>query len=197
MRYQPAHRTSAMTKSIKLTFRRHGAVWEFNDGREPFGLPHLKGFLEIARLLGCPRQPVHSKKLENPELLVNAAHPGPTDEIVDDAAVRDYQARVRSLEGALSMMTGKGGHSSKERIAGEIEFLARELRKVQGLKGRKRHFPTEDERARVRVTKHIATAIERIAEYSPSLAHHLKASIRTGMYCCYQPPPDDNIEWEL
>ena len=47
-----AHRTSAMDKHIKFTFRPRGGVWEFSDGLEPFGLPPLKGFPEIASLDG-------------------------------------------------------------------------------------------------------------------------------------------------
>ena len=51
------------------------------------------------------------------------------------------------------------------------------------------------ERARVNVTRAIATALQRIELHHPVLARHLSMSVRTGRMCSYNPDPRVPIRW--
>ncbi|HVN86425.1 MAG TPA: hypothetical protein VMW17_16445 [Candidatus Binatia bacterium] len=55
---------------------------------------------------------------------------------------------------------------------------------------------SDDERARMAVTKRIRDVLRKIALHHPSLGYHLGASIRTGHECAYIPDPDQRITWE-
>ncbi len=101
---------------------------------------------------------------------------------IDDAARRQYRRRIDTLETQSSM-------SADERA--EIDFLRRELA------GGRHAVSTsaELERLRVRVTKAIRRAIGVIADQSPELGAHLRASIETGRTCAYQPA--DGQPWSV
>jgi len=72
---------------------------------------------------------------------------------------------------------------------------ARERRR-EGLGGRDRRAAGAAERARVNVTRAISDGVKRIREHSRALARHLDASVRTGVFCRYQPPDVTAIRWE-
>ena len=79
----------------------------------------------------------------------------------------------------------------------EREALVHELSAAVGLGNRDRTSSTSSaERARVSVTRAIRASMERIGEYSPALAAHLEATVRTGTYCAYVPDPRAPIRWE-
>jgi hypothetical protein len=52
------------------------------------------------------------------------------------------------------------------------------------------------ERARVNVTRAIAAALKRITAHHPTLARHLAATVKTGLFCTYTPDPRLPIEWK-
>src|SRR5262245_7786010 len=56
---------------------------------------------------------------------------------------------------------------------------------------------TDRERARVRITHAIRTAMRRLALHHPALSEHLRATVCTGTYCAYQPDPRRPVEWEV
>jgi hypothetical protein len=53
------------------------------------------------------------------------------------------------------------------------------------------------ERARVAVKKAISSSIDRVATVDEALARHLRAHVRTGLSCVYEPDPADNRHWIL
>ena len=53
------------------------------------------------------------------------------------------------------------------------------------------------ERARLNVTRAIRSATDRIAAAHNELGQHLRATIRTGAYCLYQPDPAATPAWDL
>ena len=58
---------------------------------------------------------------------------------------------------------------------------------------------TEDgraaEQARLNVTRAIRAVLSRLDGLHPSLAEHLRATVRTGRQCCYRPDPRVPIQW--
>ena len=51
------------------------------------------------------------------------------------------------------------------------------------------------ERARSAVTQRNRSTIARLSEISPPLGSHLRASVRTGSFCVYDPPA--GVEWRI
>jgi hypothetical protein len=49
----------------------------------------------------------------------------------------------------------------------------------------------------VAVRKAVAAAIDRIATVDEDVARHLRARVRTGLSCSYEPEPADLPEWVL
>jgi hypothetical protein len=70
----------------------------------------------------------------------------------------------------------------------EREFLLGELSAAVGLGGRDRTSLDPAERARKAVTGRIREAISRIESAHAELGHHLRRSVRTGIFCVYDPP---------
>jgi hypothetical protein len=47
------------------------------------------------------------------------------------------------------------------------------------------------------VTRSLRYALGRLTEHHPDLGAHLDRTVRTGIYCSYQPDPLTPISWEL
>ena len=76
----------------------------------------------------------------------------------------------------------------------EREAILAELSAATGLAGRSRRLGDDTERARKAVTGRIRDALRRLEDRHPALAHHLTASVTTGMSCRYLPA--EPVEWE-
>ena len=55
----------------------------------------------------------------------------------------------------------------------------------------------EAERARVNVTRTLRAVIEQVAQTAPYAAAHLRASVRTGGACRYEPAPGGPTRWHV
>jgi len=108
---------------------------------------------------------------------------------LDVRAKTEYRDRLHALESELAEAESWNDSERASRLRKEIDFLTRELGAAVGLRGRDRRAASNAERARVNVTTAIKTALERIAEHSPSLCGHFHATVRTGTFCVYEPDP--------
>jgi hypothetical protein len=61
------------------------------------------------------------------------------------------------------------------------------MRKAIGLGGRDRKMGDSSERARSAVTWRIRHAIKKLEVVHPALARHLRVSLKTGVFCSYEP----------
>ena len=117
--------------------------------------------------------------------------------LLDPTARAAYKRRLEDLEEELEEALRFNDPARAERARHEIEFLADELSRGVGLGGRERRAGSAGERARVNATRTIAAAVRRIGELSPRLGEHLRATVRTGYLCVYDPGPASSIRWEL
>ena len=76
-----------------------------------------------------------------------------------------------------------------DRLQAERDALLTQVRAATGLGGRRRHFSSTDERARVAVRKAIAATLQRLDDRDPALARLLRDTIQTGARCRYEPDP--------
>ncbi len=172
------------------TFRRDGSFWTVGwRGREAV-LPAVKGMTDLAVLLAQPDREIHVLDLVG----ATATPRGDLGEVIDAPAREAYRARLAEIDERLADAEASGDADASEQAAREREFLMAELGAAYGLGGRARRAGDPAERARTTVTSRVRDAIGRIEAELPELGRHLRASVRTGVYCVYA--PETPTTWE-
>ncbi|HWC26798.1 MAG TPA: hypothetical protein VG474_09455, partial [Solirubrobacteraceae bacterium] len=77
------------------------------------------------------------------------------------------------------------------RIREQLELVACEVEEGE------RTSSAAAERARINVTRAIKAAVRRISEHEPELGHLLRATVRTGSLCIYEPDLGTPVSWEI
>lgn len=170
-------------------FQRDGAVWHITYRDKTIRMPDSKGLRDIAALLAQPREAVRATQLAG--LVV----PAGADPILDDRARAAYKARLTELDQEIDDAAASNDPERAARAAAERDALIGELTHALGIGGRSRRLGDDTERARKAVTARIHHAIDRIQHHHPDLAAHLRAAIRTGTACTYQPAQP--VDWNL
>lgn len=185
------------------------------DGRE-VSLRDGKGVRYLARLLDAPGVEMHAADLQagaangangaqaSSVAVASAAGlsprgPGGGDAgpVLDEAAKRQYRERIAELEAEIEEAEGFNDPERSNLARDELEFIGRELAAAVGIDGRDRRAASEAERARVNVTRAIRGVLNRIEEHDGTLGGQLKAALRTGTFCCYEPVPGQAVIWEV
>ncbi|MEM7337266.1 MAG: AAA family ATPase [Actinomycetota bacterium] len=197
-------------------FRRDRDVWHITLGEESTSLRHVKGLTMLAELLARPGQHVTAIDLA----AVSDGHAPPTDTgdigsaerasvehltsghesaqvVIDDDAVGSYQARLEAITVEMDRADRREDVELSERLNAEFEAITEQLSAARGLGGRRRTMSDEGEKARVRVTKSIRSAIRRVAAAAPDTADHLERAINTGHSCVYQPDHRRPVDWAV
>ena len=204
----PARSASAAPESPPRPnlFRREGEYWTIAFEGKAFRIRDLKGLRYLARLLGEPAREFHVLDLVaavGPG--VNVSHRGEpgmgvaasedAGPLLDPTAKAEYRRRLHELEEAIEDAEGLGDLDRAGGLKREREFLVAELARAVGLGGRDRRAASLAERARVSVTRAIRTALARIREHNQTLGDHLDRTIRTGVFCSYEPDPRLPANW--
>ncbi len=154
----------------------------------------LRGFHHLRELLRRPGLMIAATELAAVGPTVVQAGIG---ELADRQALLAYRARLRELDAELTEADAWADLGRASSLRAERAALLAEVGSVTGLAGRARTVGATQERARVAVTKAVATALDRITAVDGPTGRHLRATIRTGTYCSYQPDPDVAIGWIL
>ena len=180
---------AAATAGTANLFRRDGAVWHITYRGQAIRMPDAKGLRDIATLLARPGELVRATQL------AGLVTPAGADPVLDDRARAAYKARLTELDQDIDDATASNDPERAARAAAERDALISELTHALGLGGRSRRLGDDSERARKAVTARIHHAIGHLQRYHPDLAAHLRAAIRTGTACAYQParPTDWNL----
>ena len=171
---------------------RDGEDWLLTAGEERARLRDVRGLHYLRALLAAPGREIRALDLAAGGAGLAAAGTGP---VLDGAARDAYRRRLGEVTAALEAADRAGDPEAAVRAEAERTALVRELRGAAGLGGRVRRAAPEAERARVNVTRTLKMAIERIADTAPAAAAHLRASIRTGASCRYDPAPGGPDRW--
>ena len=118
-------------------------------------------------------------------------------EPLDAQARAAYRQRVAELTEELEEARKFRDEGRIARIEDEIDIVERELKDAFGLSGRSRKAGSAAEQARVNVTKNIGRALDQIEAKHESLGRLLKSTIRTGIFCSYQPDPSFPVAWSF
>ena len=170
-------------------FRRVGDVYELHFRGETVTLRANKGLADIARLLREPGRELHAVELAGAGVEQHG-----TGDLLDTAARRAYEDRIRELQAEIDDADDANDIGRSERASEEMDTLIDQLTAALGLGGRARDTGGTAERARSAVTQRIRTAIRKIEDAHPPLGRHLRSSIRTGTFCLYVPEVD--TRWE-
>jgi hypothetical protein len=180
---------AAPAEATPNRFRREGAVWHITYCGKTIRMPDAKGLHDIATLLARPREPVPATQL------AGLVAPTGADPVLDDRARAAYKARLTELDQDIDDATAGNDLERAARAAAEREALIGELTRALGMGGRRRRLGDDGERARKAVTARIRHATDHLEHYHSDLAAHLRAAIRTGTACTYQPAQP--VEWNL
>jgi len=197
------------------TLRLEGEIWTVT-GAETVRLKDRKGLQYLATLLERPDVEIHAIDLVGGPVDAaargrsdgGAVAPGPDGELVltdggDAGALLDAEAKAayrERLEGLREDLEEAERFHDVERVARlreELDFVGAELARAVGLGGRDRKAGSAAERARVNVTRAIRGAVRAIAEHDARLGHHLERSVRTGVFCVYDPGPPGPDVWRV
>lgn len=181
----PAERAAGSVGELRKT----GTAWSITWRGQSVTMADTKGVRDLATLLRHPRTPIHVLDL------MGTAHTGDHDTgpLLDQQARSAYKARLRELSEELEEAEQRADPGRAERLHTERQFLAHELAAALGLGGRARVTGDPAERARKAVSMRIAAALTAIEHVHPPLGRHLRASIRTGRFCVYE--PEDDVTW--
>ncbi|MCE5291358.1 MAG: hypothetical protein LLG14_19260 [Nocardiaceae bacterium] len=117
--------------------------------------------------------------------------------ILDSQAKAAYRSRLVALDADLAEAREWADVARVDRLEFERDALIGELMAATGLGGRNRVAGSTSERARVAVRKAISAALDRITHQDPAFARYLRATVRTGRTCCYEPDPGRPVSWQM
>ncbi len=186
-------------------FRKIGRFWTLTHNGQTAQVKHRKGLSLISVLISKPHESIHvatlggamSEAQNSSDDPLEGFEPSDIGAMIDREAKRSYEARARDLRLELNEAKLHNDLGRVEKLEQELRFLMRELARAVGLYGRDRLSGSSNERARLRVTNAIRSAISEISVHHPALAQHLTMSIKTGLFCSYSPPANSSVDWEV
>jgi hypothetical protein len=177
-------------------FRRTGELRELGLTGAPVTVPDLLGFRYIEQLIRCAGRELAATEM------VAVEHPGAhVNQLglpaLDEQARKAYRQHLADIDDDIAEAAHLNDLARVERAQRDRDFLLAELARSTGLGGRIREVGGDAERARTSVFRTIRYAIERASQVEPTVGGHLRASIRTGTMCAYEPDPLTPVTWTL
>ena len=187
-------------------FRRDGEYWTVGYRGLVVTLRDSKGLRDLGRLLAEPGRELHVLDLMAAGTAARSIPPsraaeaglaiqGRGEPVIDQAARAHYKRRITELEQEIEEAQERGDGEAGAAAREELDALIEELTAAYGLGGRPRRSPDPVERARKAVSRRLRHALDRIARAHPRLGRHLAASVRTGVFCSYE--PEQAIVWSV
>ena len=208
---QPSYSVTAPKKSVSKDsrFSREGDYWTIEFEGTTSRLKDAKGLRYLAQLLANPGREIHSLELVaategratkgakhvDPEMSSEGF--GDAGAVLDATAKAQYRRRLEDLQEQIQEAEDFNDPERGVRAQEEMDALLEQLGAAVGLGGRDRKAASQAERARLSVTKAIKSAVTRIAEADDALGRHLVTTVKTGVYCSYNPDPRVALEWTL
>jgi hypothetical protein len=205
----PSSAPSALELRELRELRRIGEFWSLRWGRRTLQLADAKGVRYVAQLLARPGQELSAMELAtggvgSGEVVTDAsaaARPvrvardlGPA---IDATARAAYRRRAEDLAVVARRAEVAGDRGGADRARDEQQALIRALAAATGLGGRARPNGDVSERARQSVTKAIKSVLKRIRREHEELGRYLEATVRTGLFCRYEPDARVAVPWNV
>lgn len=119
------------------------------------------------------------------------------DVLADDAAIRQYEERLRELVEDLVEAKEFNDWARQEKLQGKVDFLNDHILKLRGLNGQTRTFSGTFGNARTSVTNAINRTLKSnaVKVKLPEAYRHLDKAISRGTFTSYD--PEKPIDWVL
>jgi tetratricopeptide (TPR) repeat protein len=180
------------------TIERRGRSWVLSAGGHEVLVPDLLGMTYLVQLLTNPRVEIAAAVLvgEAGDSATTVAMQRSVEQpLLDPPALAAYRRRVTELEDELAEAERFADDERAARARIELDAVVDELARTTNRFGRTRSFSSSNERARTAVQKAVRRTLDHIAHEDPTLGAMLRASVRTGRTCCYDPAPGAAPRW--
>jgi predicted ATPase len=178
------------TEQAPAWVARRGATCEFGFGGRTVSVRSAKGVDDVIRLIEAGGREIHCLDLAGA-----GVEEATTGEVLDEAARRHYEQRIRELQEDIEEAERNNDHGRAYKHQVELDALIDHLTAALGSGGRTRSAGGTVERARSAVTHRVRAAIRNLDKLHPALGRHLAVSVRTGTYCSYQ--PEQPVSWRI
>ncbi len=195
-------------------FQQEGEYWTITYQGKVVRVKDSTGLHYLAYLLRYPHRQIHVLELVTtiqgpPESIVEqrtvAAQGdlhirvglGDAGEFLDPQAKAAYRMRLKELGEELEDAQAGNDVGRIAKAQEEMEFLTHELLRSLRLGGKNRRAASSTERARINIQRSIKIAVERLAEYHPTLGAYLANTVHTGTYCSYSPDVRIPSPWQF
>lgn len=178
-------------------FRRRGEVYEarFRGGPKVI-LTGRKSAAVVHRLLAAQGNWLPARVLtDETGLAANVRIPSDGAPALDRDAIASARQKLQELQADREQARRDGDTLVEQEADAEIKALADRLRSDTGLGGRLRLLGDLEDAARKAVNGNVAAVVRAVRAVDPVFADHLKASIKGGKRCRYEPA--EHIEWSL
>jgi len=118
-----------------------------------------------------------------------------TGDVADDKAIRQYRDEVELLLGEIDKAKANGDNITAEQLQQDMEKINHSINEAVSPAGQKRKFSDHKRKLFDAFRKSVSFAIDKIASHDPSLAEHLRRTIRYGQISGYF--PGDDVIWKL
>lgn len=185
----------------RASLSRDGETWKVATDGHSGSLRDAKGLHYLAQLVATPGVEHHVLELVSLtegapiEAGIDRRKLGDAGPMLDHATKDAYRRRLQDLRDDITEAENFNDAERAAKAQAEIEALMHELSRAVGLGNRDRKAASASERARLNVTRALRSAIDRLTEINPRLGEHLDRTIRTGIYCAYEPPHNDSYDW--
>jgi hypothetical protein len=172
-----------------VAIQRLGRQWHVGFGNRVALVDDSLGVRYLATLTANPGYELPAIELAAGASAAVAAAAADTSHqpVLDDVAMREYRQRLASVAEEIDKYELSNDLGRAEVARAERDWLIAELSAAAGLGGRVREFSGDEERARISVGKAIRRALDRVAAADPVIGEELRATVQTGLRCCYRP----------
>lgn len=175
------------TSAYKNYFLRENDVWQISYDEKHVLITQVKGFNDLAKLLGQPEKQFHCTELMGAGLVAIA------EPVFDEKAKRSYQRKILELQEEIRWSENNNDLQRTSYLHEEYDQIVNHLTSSLGLNGKIRKSHDNLDKTRSAVTWRIRTAIQKIEKAHPMLGKHLSASVKTGIFCSYS--PEKPVKW--
>ncbi len=168
-------------------FYKRNDFWEIAYDGKNIQLVEVKGLHDIAKLMENPGKQFHCTELIGSRLSVSKEF------VFDDRAKKSYQRKLVELQEEIKWCEDNNDLVRTSTLQKEYDEIIDHLSSSLGIGGKTRRVHDPIDKARSAITWRIRNAIQKIEKEHPDLGKHLSLSIKTGIFCSYN--PEKTIQW--
>ncbi len=171
----------------KNYFLKEHDLWQISFEGKLIRATEVKGFCDLIKLLQNPEKEFHCAELMGSGLDMKA------EPLFDEKAKRSYQKKILELQEEIRSSENNNDLQRTTMLHKEYDDIVDHLTSSLGIKGSIRKSHDTLDKTRSAVTWRIRTAIQKIEKNHPILGKHLSMSIKTGLFCSYN--PEKPVQW--